>query len=308
MNILLSISVGLILSNVIIGISLRSIITLVATLVVCFVFLIVYFQESMMYIPQVSGFTTVETNPEGYRSPSEYGIEFEDVRVETSDGEKIHLWYLHSSTPKISQVFLECHGNAGNMGLRLPSMIAARKHLNVGIVIFDYRGFGASTGVPGEAGFLLDLSAVHDWLLTKVKASQIILHGRSVGGSLVIQHAARRPSVDMAGVLAENTFISISRLVDTQFPYLRFIKKFVLRLQWDTLNWLESFPKDVPLMLISSVNDEIVPHEHRLELYEMAKKLEIKVHLEIFSNAGHNDVWVSGNQYWASQDEWMKSL
>lgn len=33
-------------------------------------------------------------NPEGYRSPAEKGLEFEDVNLTTEDGLRIHCWFI----------------------------------------------------------------------------------------------------------------------------------------------------------------------------------------------------------------------
>lgn len=303
-------AIALVVANVLLGISFRSILAIIASACALFVGLLVTYQESLMYVPVVSGFTTVDSNPAGYRSPAEYGLSFEDTTVVTSDGVKIHVWYIPAESPSTAKVFLECHGNAGNLGLRLPSMVAARKHLKVGVAIFDYRGFGSSTGKPSEAGLLKDLSAVHDWLLTRVRSDQIVLHGRSVGGSLVIQHASKRAKGDFAGVLAENTFVSISKVVDKQFPYLNipYVKELLLRLDWNTEKWLNNFPKDKPLLLISAVQDEIVPHDQRLHLEKIAKELSLKVALSVFPDHGHNDVWTAGHKYWSCQEAWLRSL
>ena len=301
----------------------------------CFLLLIFLFQERLMYVPVVGGFTTVESNPEGYKSPGEYGINFEEFFVETLDGEKIHLWYLPTSNEQ-NIVLLECHGNAGNMGLRLPCLSATRSQLGVGVCIFDYRGFGSSSGTPSEAGMLKDLDAVFNWLKKRLNGGKIILHGRSVGGSLAVQYAARlgldkdnnrqfiqgtslgEPDTSLsttsptglAGVIVENTFVSIADLVDTVFPVLKvvpyFLKDALVRVRWETGSWLKRCSSKIPFLLLSSENDEIAPHSHREELLRIGKMAGLSLEIVTFPNCGHNDLWVTGGSaYWKSQIRWL---
>ena len=44
-----------------------------------------------------------------------------------------------------------CHANAGNMGLRLPLAHALVHAARANVLLWDYRGYGASGGEPGEA-------------------------------------------------------------------------------------------------------------------------------------------------------------
>jgi fermentation-respiration switch protein FrsA (DUF1100 family) len=270
-----------------------------------------------MYVPSVQGFTTVDTNPLGYRSPTEYGLtqdDYVDTFVRTADGESIHLWLLRNN-PRSDIVFLDCHGNAGNLGLRLPSLVATMKNLPVDVCIFDYRGFGSSTGKPGERGMMLDVEAVHEWLIKSRKYSSVILHGRSVGGSLVVQFAAKLAEENRAseikGLIVENTFTSIGDLVDTIFPFLwflvkiEFLKNLILRIKWETAKHLIKIHKATPLLLLSSMKDEIVPHSHRVALAKLAEQHKMNVKMEGFPTAGHNDTWLSGKKYWDVQLEWL---
>ncbi len=42
------------------------------------------------------------------------------------------------------------------MGLRLPNVASLFKHIDSNILIFDYRGYGSSEGVPNEEGLMKD--------------------------------------------------------------------------------------------------------------------------------------------------------
>ena len=54
-------------------------------LLVALISLLIYHQEHVLYIPVVMGYRTVEDNPEGYRSPAEWGVEHKEFFIETRD-------------------------------------------------------------------------------------------------------------------------------------------------------------------------------------------------------------------------------
>ena len=98
-------------------------------------------------------------------NPSNWNLSYKDVRFVASDGEKLHGWFfpLKGEEP----VILFCHGNAGNMSHRIDNVRLLLEQ-KVQVFIFDYRGYGKSTGKPSEAGLYLDGQAAYD-LLTNVK-------------------------------------------------------------------------------------------------------------------------------------------
>lgn len=64
-----------------------------------------------------------ESNPPMYRSPGEYYYDFDTLQLLTADGFKLHGWFI-----KQKKNFEKCptiiffHGNAGNIGARLPNV------------------------------------------------------------------------------------------------------------------------------------------------------------------------------------------
>src|SRR6056297_95041 len=53
-------------------------------------------------------------------TPARLGLEFENVEIETADGERIHGWWIPHPSPRASLLF--SHGNAGNISSRLDSI------------------------------------------------------------------------------------------------------------------------------------------------------------------------------------------
>ena len=124
---------------------------------------LLYFkQDSMLYFPEIGGIARRPgRNPRWYRSPSEYQIAFENHQIACADGVSIHAWLMMRDPDHANQVptLIFFHGNAGNIGLRLPNALQMRQYLNVNVLLVEYRGYGDSDSVaPNEKGLKLDES------------------------------------------------------------------------------------------------------------------------------------------------------
>src|SRR5687768_13867826 len=90
------------------------------------------------------------------RTPRDLGLDFQDVRIATADGETIHAWWLPHPQPRAQIVYF--HGNGGNLSLWLDALATLHAH-GWSVLGFDYRGYGASTGKPSERGLYRDTDA-----------------------------------------------------------------------------------------------------------------------------------------------------
>ena len=98
------------------------------------------------------------------------------------------------------------------------------------LIIFGYRGYGKSEGIPSEKGLLMDGSAVAHYVFEDEEAgkyvdrNQVYLFGRSLGGAVAAVVALDTP-LPFKGVIIENTFTTMADLVDIMFPFLKYVKK-----------------------------------------------------------------------------------
>lgn len=154
-----------------------------------------------------------ECNPIGFKSPDEYGYDFENIEVTTKDGVKLMGWFIKQKKPEECPTVIFFHGNAGNIGNRLPNMQYMFERNKVNLVIVGYRGYGHSEGSPSEEGLQLDAEAVLDWTLNceQVDRSKVFIFGRSLGGAISIYLCSKRQK-DVCGLVVENSFISIRKL------------------------------------------------------------------------------------------------
>ena len=78
--------------------------------------------------------------------------------------------------------------------------------------------------------------------------------GRSLGGAVAIDLASKHTGESglpgaVAGVIAENTFASISSMVDVVFPYIAAAKGLILRMKWESVVKIKHI--QVPILFIS---------------------------------------------------------
>lgn len=238
-------------------------------------------------------------------TPSDAGMPYETVHLDTEDGETLHGWWIPA--PDVSretspgefakQTLLFFHGNAGNISGRLES-IQQFHRLGLNVLIVDYRGYGQSTGSPSEAGIYRDAEA--SWrYLTKTQdlaPQEIVVFGRSLGGGAATWLATRhRP----AAVILESLFTNVPDIGAHHYPFLPV--RALATNQFD--NEARVADIEAPKLFIHSRGDRVVPFELGRQVYEAAA--EPKQFLEI--EGGHNDGFlVSADEYLRAIENFLK--
>ena len=153
-------------------------------------------------------------------TPADWGMAYEDVRLTTEDGIALHGWLTPATrgrtTPPSTLLFF--HGNAGNISHRRDSL-AIFNDLGLDVLIIDYRGFGRSEGSVSEQGLYRDAAAAWHWLTQTrgIPAEEIVIFGRSLGGAVATQLAAR---TEPAALIVESSFDDLGSLAEEHYPLL----------------------------------------------------------------------------------------
>jgi fermentation-respiration switch protein FrsA (DUF1100 family) len=150
--------------------------------------------------------------------PSQFGItDYEELMIPTPDGESLSAFYLRANKQHSRNVtVLMFHGNAGNIGYRLPIGKILESDIGCNVLMLQYRGYGFSTGTPNEKGLMIDAQTGLDYIRqrSELRGSRIVLYGQSIGGAVAIALAARNlKQGDISGIILENTFTSIRKLI-----------------------------------------------------------------------------------------------
>ncbi|UCD63874.1 MAG: alpha/beta hydrolase [Candidatus Zixiibacteriota bacterium] len=226
-------------------------------------------QRNMVFFPDRNLVTT----------PAQIGLTFEDVDIAVEAGERLHGWYVPGADSQNTAAFLFCHGNAGNISHRLETIMFLHD-LGASVLIFDYRGYGRSDGSPSESNAYADARACYDWLISEKDClpGRIFVFGRSLGGAVAVDLAA---GVACAGLIVESSFTSAAAMARRMFPV--FPTGLLLRYRFDSAEKIKSV--SVPVLVIHSPHDELVPFEMGRELFRSAN--EPKKFLEITGD--HNN-------------------
>jgi fermentation-respiration switch protein FrsA (DUF1100 family) len=232
-------------------------------------------------------------------APADFGLPAEELHIKTPDGESVHGYYVRRSEPAPSPrlTLLVSHGNAGTAADRLPRAALFHKRLDVDVVLYDYRGYGRSSGSPTEEGTYIDARAVYDWLVGRgVPASQIVLFGESLGCAVSLQLALDRQP---RAVVLEAPFLSVRAMATLIFPWLPVGP--LLRTHYDNHGKIGRV--SAPILIIHGTEDEVIPYAQGEALFAQAR--EPKRFLAV-PGAHHNDVYaVGGDRYLTALREFL---
>jgi fermentation-respiration switch protein FrsA (DUF1100 family) len=150
--------------------------------------------------------------------PSQFGIaHFEELFIPTPDGESLSAFFIRANKQHARNVtVLMFHGNAGNIGYRLPIAKILENELRCNVLMLQYRGYGLSSGNPNEKGLMIDAQTGLDYIRQRqeLRNTKIVVYGQSIGGAVSIGLVARNQKHgDIAGIVLENTFTSLKKLI-----------------------------------------------------------------------------------------------
>ncbi|KAI1374028.1 alpha/beta-hydrolase [Hypoxylon crocopeplum] len=221
------------------------------------------FQNQDINVPEHWGFLRNQVTP---------------FQLSTSDGEVLHAWHIlplelyrrneqqlleepsglaSDITDRLgfkllrddpsSLLVLYFHGAAGTLGScwRPPSYraMSAGAPGRIHTVAIDYRGFGASTGIPSEDGLLEDAITLAQWAMNEagIPPSRIVLFAQSLGTAVSISLAnymTARPEPSLfSGMVLVAPFANVELLTATyrvagMIPILEPVAKFPRLLAW----------------------------------------------------------------------------
>lgn len=150
--------------------------------------------------------------------PSQFNIsDYEELIIPTPDGESLSAFYIRANKQHARNItMLMFHGNAGNIGYRIPIAKVLAEDLGCNVLMLQYRGYGLSTGNPNEKGLIIDAQTGLDYIRQRaeMRGTRIVLYGQSIGGAVSIALAAKNVRQgDIAAIILENTFLSIRKLI-----------------------------------------------------------------------------------------------
>jgi fermentation-respiration switch protein FrsA (DUF1100 family) len=191
---------------------------------------------------------------------------FRDIELSSSDGNTIHAWWAPPPDWKPQDgAVLYSHGNGGNLSMREWNITLWRNHTHKAVLIYDYPGYGKSTGKASEAGCYAAADAAYEWLVAqqKVPPSQLILVGSSLGAAMAVDLASRRENQALVLV---NPFTSFADMAQKTFPWLP--ARWMVRNRLDNLGKIKLCRS--PIFITHGTSDGLIPFSQGERLFAAA--------------------------------------
>lgn len=248
---------------------------------------LVIFEDRFIYFP----------TEEITATPADAGLEFEEVYFDTDDGLSLHGWWIPGRTGDATLLWF--HGNGGNLSDRVGILELLHAELDVGVFIFDYRGYGRSEGSPSERGLYTDARAALEAATASsgAEARDIVLYGQSLGAAVAVELATERES---RAVVLEAPFTSVPDMARHHYGWLPVAP--LLRTDFDSESRIAGI--DASLLMLQGNQDEIVPVNLGRRLFDAAREPKEFVTID---GAGHNDIYLMDG-YVAALRSFLRSL
>lgn len=212
------------------------------------------------------------------------------------DGVKVEAWLIAAPTaseqnPSPLAVF--AHGN-GELIDQWQDRLNGYPQRGISLLLVEYRGYGRTSGSPSQKSIVGDFVQAIDTVTARpeIDGDKLILHGRSLGGGVAAQVAAKRTPIM---IVLESTFTSVADVAWQMWvPKLLILDPYRVR---DVIA-----KATYPVLIMHGDTDTIIDVSH-------AKKNATAVgdrgELVIFPGLNHND-FMAADQYWTAIDRTLK--
>ena len=196
----------------------------------------------------------------------------------------------HAHHPESRAIIVFCGGDSFHRSIEGGEALEALAR-NADVVLFDYPGYGDSTGAPTAAVILENALAVYDYAvaLEASAGKKRVLYGFSLGGMVAAQIAGSRP-VD--GLILEATAPSAAAWARSQIPW--YAKPLVrphiepALASIDALVSLRHFGGQV--LLLVSPSDRQAPAVLSVRMHRELRRAGVRSELVQFPGAAHGAI------------------
>ncbi len=209
-----------------------------------------------------------------------------DVReriLETPDGERVIYWHAEAKPGQPTLVYF--HGNGSALANRAPR-IAVYQNAGWGVAMMTYRGYGGSTGTPGEAANIADAKQLYASLVSAgIPERQLILYGESLGTGVATAVAvAAKP----AGLILEAPYTTLPDAGAARFWFVPV--RWLMREHYDTRSIISRVT--APILILHGERDSVIPIALGRQIAQRTTSLTNFIE---FPDGGHNDLYLPPN-------------
>jgi dipeptidyl aminopeptidase/acylaminoacyl peptidase len=155
----------------------------------------------------------------GHGSPADVGLEFEPVRLTSTDGVRLVAWYVPCRGARAGIVL--CHGYRACRQYMV-DLLPFLHRAGFAVLAFDFRGMGESGGSKCSFGHTEkeDVKTAVRSLeeRARIPARHIGVFGHSMGGAAAIMAAAEDPEI--GAVVSDSGFARLDQMIAQRFRRL----------------------------------------------------------------------------------------
>jgi len=202
---------------------------------------------------------------------------FEEKKYITTDGNEISAILFKVENSK--GVVYYHHGNAGNLeswGLKAIDFTSK----GYDVLMYDYRGYGKSTGnIKKEKTLYADAALIYKELLYDYKERDVIVYGSSLGTGIASYVAYNNHPVKL---ILETPYYNFYDVAKFHYPYLP--NSLLLHYQFKTNQFLPKIKGEV--YLFHGTEDRTIPYNSSERLASLSKNIK----LFTIKNGSHNNL------------------
>ena len=154
------------------------------------------------------------------------------------------------------------------------------------VYLFNYRGYGGSTGQPTEKGIYSDALFLFDKIQNKY--SKISIVGRSLGSGIATYLASKR-SIEKLVLITP--FDSIKNVAQKKFPI--YPMSLLIKDKFDSISRVKHI--QAKTIAVVAEKDQVIPNKHAFRLISEFPPNQITV--KIIAGSGHNDISEKSEYY-----------
>jgi len=212
----------------------------------------------IMYIYFNQHKIVLSPSPHYHPPPNSFNISQKFIQF--GDNDSLHTWYIKNNKRKLTVLYFS--GNAFNISHRLFHADVFNQ-LNINAIMFDYKGYGLSTGIiNGKESFFESSALVYNYIRDSlaIPSDSIIFWGYSLGAPIAAELASEK---NLLGFILESPVISVNQISREAYPYLPF--SMINKFDFDMEDYIDK--SSGPILLIHSEDDNVIPFRHVSNFY-----------------------------------------
>ena len=159
------------------------------------------------------------------------------------------------------------HGNNSNM-LKYYYRVGYWEDMGFNVLMYDYRGYGASTGETNEENVYEDVVAAYDYAEDASGGGTIVAAGYSLGGAPTTYLCSKESGREVAACFTEAAFTGTDQLVDDS-AYYDFEGGWLVDTRFDNLGRIKEI--DTPFLIMHGTKDAAVDFTNGERLWDAVK-------------------------------------